>query len=81
MDALPREGVDVARSIPDDEQVLVVGGGQALAPQAQGCGLHALDLGRGPQGLGDEAVVLDGPLVQPLEVRLLQPSSMSVWWW
>ena len=41
---------------------------RTLAPDAQRAGAHALALGVGPHGPGDEGVVLDGVLVQPLEV-------------
>jgi hypothetical protein len=44
VDAFSCEGIDVSGSVPDDEEVVVEGGGQSLGPQTQGSGPHALDL-------------------------------------
>lgn len=49
--------VDVSCSVTNDEQVVVVAGGEALATQAQGGGTHALKLGVGAQGSADEGVL------------------------
>lgn len=71
VDALARQGVDVPSSIANDEQVVVVGGGEALATQAQGCCLHALELGVGAQSLADKGVLGDCVVVQAVQVALL----------
>ncbi len=71
MDALAGERVDVAGGVADDEQVVVVGGGNALGAQAQRGGLHALHLGVGAHRLADEGVALQRALMQPLQIRLL----------
>jgi hypothetical protein len=51
VDALSGEGVDVASCITNDDEVVVNGGAEALATQAEGGGTHALNLGVGPQRL------------------------------
>lgn len=71
VDPLSCQGVDVAGGIPNDEQMVIIGGFQALGTQAEGAGLHALNLGIWAQRLADEGVVLDGVIVQPWQVRLL----------
>lgn len=55
--------------------------GQALtlAAHAQRAGAHALALGVGAHGAGDEGVVLDRVLVQPLQVLGLQGGSEGGW--
>lgn len=84
MDAFAGEGVDVAGSVADDEEVIVVGGGDALGAQAQRGRLHALHLGVGTHCLADEGVALQRALVQPLQIRLLRTqaacSSCCVVW-
>ena len=68
VDAFSGQGIDVPRSIADDQQVVIEGGDQALAAQTQGGRLHALDLGLGAQRSADEGVVLNGSLMQPLQI-------------
>ena len=72
VDALPRQRVNVPSGVPNDEQVVIVGGLEALRPQPQRRRPHALNLGFRPQGRADEGVVPDGSLVQPLQILLLQ---------
>jgi hypothetical protein len=43
-----------------------------LSADAQAAGAHALDLGVGTHGPGDEGIMLDGILVQPLQVVSLR---------
>ena len=77
VDALASERVDVARSIPHNDEVVVIGLGHALRAQAQRGRAHALDLGLGADGLADEGVALQGALMQPLQVRLLQACAAA----
>ena len=72
VDALAGERVNVPRGVADDDQVVVVGTGNALGAQAQRGRLHALHLGAGPHRARDEGVALQRALVQPLQVRLLR---------
>lgn len=73
VDALAGEGVDMAGCVAHNQQVVVKGGREALGAKPQCCGAHPFDLGLGSQCTADEGVVLDGALVQPLQVLLLQP--------
>lgn len=77
VDAFACQGVNVAGCIPNDQQMVIVGSLQALAAQAQGRSTHALHLGIRPHRLADEGITLQRILVQPLEVRLLQPHMQS----
>lgn len=54
---LTGEWVDVSCCVPNDEQVVVMCGVEALAAQAQCCCTHALQLGVGAQRSRDEGVL------------------------
>ena len=76
VDALAGEGVNVTGSVADDQQVVIVGGGNALGAQAQRSRLHALYLCAGADRLANEGVALQRALVQPLQVRFLQTQHL-----
>lgn len=68
----------MAGCIADDEQVVVKGGCEALSPQPQRRGLHALHLRVGAQAAADERVAFDGVVVQPkgiTRVAVLRPAG------
>lgn len=72
VNALASQGVNVSSSIPNNDEVVIVGGAQPLTSQAQACCFHALYLGIGAQSLADVGIILDSTLMQPLQVTLLQ---------
>mmetsp|Transcript_2432 Transcript_2432/g.6209 ORF Transcript_2432/g.6209 Transcript_2432/m.6209 type:complete len:375 (-) Transcript_2432:571-1695(-) len=78
VDALTGQGVDVAGGVAHNHEVVVHSAQQALAAHAQGRDLHALHLGVGAQRLADEGVLLDGLLVQALEVGLLDLAAVAL---
>ena len=72
VNALASQGVNVSSSISNNDKVVIIGGAQALTPQAEACCLHALYLGIGAKSLANVGIIFDGTLMQPLEVTFLQ---------
>lgn len=72
MNAFPRQWVDVASSVPNDDQVVIICCPQALSSQAQTGRLHTLYLSLGTQSFGYVWVILDCSLMKPFQVALLQ---------